>query len=339
VARLSGYNQIPETSPLIPAEKPPRTGLRDFRDRIRSLMTGFGFTETVNYSFTSARAADQLLLAADDPRRRTVKLLNPLTDEQSVMRTTLASGLLETVQRNLSRQRRNLKLFEIGKVFFDNGDGRLPDEFEMLGGIWTGARRPISWHGAESACDFFDLKGIVEGLADGLAVEGARFTQMEDAGCDYVRPGRSARISVSGEPIGFIGEIRRRVLKNMDIDQTSFLFEIDVERLRRQVPTTFSASQIPRYPAVARDITLIVDRSLESSKVLDSVQEMKEPLLERVHLFDVFDGKPIPKGKKSISFRITYRSHEQTLEDEAVNRLHEQITENLLRKFDAALPG
>jgi phenylalanyl-tRNA synthetase beta chain len=125
----------------------------------------------------------------------------------------------------------------------------------------------------------------------------------------------------------------------MDIDQPCFLFEIDVERLRSQVPTSVSASPIPRYPAVTRDVTLIVDRALESSQILGCVQDMKEPLLERVHLFDVFDGKPIPTGKKSISFRITYRSHEQTLEDEAVNRLHEKITEDLLRAFDADLPG
>ncbi len=339
VARLSGYNRIPETSPLIPAEKPPRTGLREFRARIRTLMTGFGFSETVNYSFASARAADQLLLAGDDPRRKAVKLLNPLTEEQSVMRTTLAAGLFETVQRNLSRQLRDLKLFEIGKVFLDNGADRLPEETEMLAAIWTGGRLPFSWHSDQTPCDFFDIKGAVEGLLEGLAVHEVGFTRMPDARCDYLRPGSSALITAGEEEIGFLGEVHRRVRKNFDIDQPCFLFEIDGERLGRQVPTTVSASPIPRFPSVSRDITLIVDRAVESRQLLDRVNEMDEPLVEKVVLFDLFEGEPIPKGKKSVSFRIVYRSHEKTLEDESVNRLHQKLTQTLLDDFDAALPG
>ena len=338
-ARLSGYNQIPETSPLIPAEKPPRTERRDLRDRIRSLMTGFGYTETVNYSFASERSADQLGLTADDPRRNTVRLLNPLTDEQSVMRTTLCSGLLETVRRNLSHQIRDLKLFEIGKVFIDSKTADLPREMEMLGGVWTGGRRPPSWHGPQNPCDFFDIKGSVEGLLDGIAIAEARFTRLADEDCDYLRPGHSARILVAEEPLGVIGEVRRQVLRQFDVDQPVFWFEIDAERLQAHIPSEIAAAPIPRYPAVSRDITLIVDRKLESSHILDRVQEKKEPLVEKVTLFDVFEGKPIPEGKKSISFRITYRSHEQTLEDESVNRLHEKITDELIRTFDAVLPG
>jgi phenylalanyl-tRNA synthetase beta chain len=339
VARLSGYERIQETSPLIPADKPPRAGRRDFRSRVRSLMTGFGFSEAINYSFASNRSADQLLLPENDPRRKTVRLLNPLTEEQSVMRTTLAAGLLETVQRNLSRQVRDLKLFEIGKVFIDSGTDELPEEIEMLGGIWTGSRRPISWHSPETPCDFFDIKGAVEGLVKGLSVPGVDFTQLDDAHCDYVRPGRSALIAAGGEPIGFVGEVRRRVLNHFDIDQPCFLFEIDVRALRRRLPTTVSATAIPRFPAVSRDITLIVDRLLESSRILACVHDMKEPLVEQVVLFDVFDGKPIPAGKKSVSFRITYRSHEQTLKDDSINQLHEGISQKLLDSFDAVLPG
>jgi phenylalanyl-tRNA synthetase beta chain len=303
------------------------------------MMTGFGFSEAINYSFASRRTADQLLLAENDPRRKTVPLLNPLTEEQSVMRTTLAAGLLEAVQRNLSRQVRDLKLFEIGKVFIDSGSDELPEEIEMLGGIWTGNRTPVSWHGPETPCDFFDLKGAVEGLMKGLAVTGVGYSQLEDGRCDYVRPGRSALISAAEKPIGFVGEVRRRVLNHFDIDQPCFLFEIDVEALHRLLPTAVSAAPIPRFPAVSRDITLIVDRSVEASRILARVQDMKEPLVEQVGLFDVFDGEPIPRGKKSVSFRITYRSHEQTLKDESINPLHERISKELLGAFDASLPG
>ena len=339
VARLSGYDRIPATSPLIPADHPPRAGRRDFRNRVRSLMTGFGFSEAINYSFASRRSADQLLLPEDDPRRKTVALLNPLTEEQSVMRTTLAAGLLETVRRNLARQVRDLKLFEIGKVFIDSGTGELPEEIEMIGGIWTGSRVPVSWHGTETPCDFFDIKGTVEGLMKGLAIADVAHTRLEDARCDYVRPGRSALVSADGEPFGFVGEVRRRVLHHFDIDQPCFLFELDAEALRRRLPTTIFAAPIPRFPAVSRDVTLIVDRALEASRILGRVHDMNEPLVERVVLFDVFDGEPITAGKKSVSFRITYRSHEQTLQDESINQLHERISQELLAAFDADLPG
>ena len=339
VARLWGYNRIPQTSPLIPAQKPPRTERRDFRGRIRTLLTGFGFTETVNYSFAASRAVDLLQLDPQDRRRRSVALLNPLTEDQSVMRTTLTSGLLETVRRNLTRQMRDLKLFEIGKAFIDNGPGQLPEEIEILGGILTGRRFPLAWHSEDVPCDFYDIKGAVEGLLEGLSVDGVGFTRLPDEACDYFRPGRSARILARSENIGIVGEVHPAVMKHFDIDQTVFLFEIELERLRSQMPDTVCAAPIPRFPAVSRDITLILDEDTEARLILDRLKDMNEPLVERVALFDVFTGSPVAEGKKSLSFRITYRSHEKTLEDESVNRLHQKISKALLEEFDAVLPG
>ncbi len=339
VARLWGYNRILQTSPLIPAQKPPRTERRDFRGRLRTLLTGFGFTETVNYSFAAIRSADLLQLDPKDRRRRTVVLLNPLTEEQSVMRTTLTPGLLETVRRNLTRQIRDLKIFEIGKAFIDNGEGRLPEEIEILSGIQTGRRFPPAWCTEDTPCDFYDIKGAVEGLLEGLSVGEIGFTRLPDEACDYFRPGRSARILAHGEDIGFVGEVHPAVLKNFDLDQTVFLFEMELEQLLSQVPDAVFAAPIPRFPAVSRDITLILDADTEARRILERLKDMNEPLMENAVLFDVFTGSPVAEGKKSLSFRITYRSHEKTLEDESVNRLHQKISKALLDAFDAALPG
>jgi phenylalanyl-tRNA synthetase beta chain len=310
----------------------------EVRKGIRRLMTGFGFSETINYSFIASISGDRLRLKPEDPRRSTVAILNPLSEEQAVMRTSLIPGLLETMQRNLSRQEKNLKLFEIGKVYLATAAEQLPEETEYLAGLWTGNRSEVSWHSKESACDFYDLKGVVEGLLQGLAITAVDTTRLPNAACTYLRPGYSAEILVQGAALGRMGEIHPEVRSIFDLKQTAYLFELDVDALLSLVPKTKQSKPIPKFPAVSRDITLIVDKKIASGNLLRFVDALAEELIENIHLFDVFDGKPIPAGMKSISFRITYRSSARTLEDDEVNQLHKNITSRLLKEFDASLP-
>ena len=171
VARLWGYNQIPTRMPHVAAGNARVHPLRQAKTRLRQLMRGQGFTETVNYSFISDAAVDALLLVEDDPRRRTVKILNPLSEDQAVMRTTLVPGLLETMERNQAQQVKNLKCFELGKVFEDCGRDTQPREEEMLAGLWTGVRTETAWFGKPMVCDFYDIKGAVESLLAALQIE------------------------------------------------------------------------------------------------------------------------------------------------------------------------
>lgn len=339
VARLWGYDNIPETLPRISVQSRPHPPQLALRDRVRRLMNGFGFSEAINYSFMASQACDDLRLAPDDPRRRTVRILNPLTEDQSVMRSSLVPGLLLAMGRNLSRQNRTIRLFEVGKIFISNGKDRLPDETEMVAGLLSGLRNNPQWHFRETDADFYDIKGVVEGLLEGLHIREAGFTRLEDRLCTYTRAGYTARISDGTDDIGLVGEIDPRVLQNFDLKQTAYIFEIDLPRLAALIPETTRAEAIPVFPAVSRDVTLIVDKDLESGKILDGVLGSGEKLVESVHLFDVFEGAPVPEGKKSISFRITYRSHEKTLEDEQVNRLHQKLSGDLVSAFKAALPG
>jgi phenylalanyl-tRNA synthetase beta chain len=155
----------------------------------------------------------------------------------------------------------------------------------------------------------------------------------------YLRHGTSAQIIMPNhERIGTIGEITPNVLDQFDIHQPVFVFEIDLDALVGRVPKTKKAHDIPKYPAITRDFTLIIDQALEAQKVINHVWQLNEDLVENVHLFDVFDKDPIPQGKKSISFRITYRSFHRTLEDEAANQVHQKLTQHLLDAFDATLP-
>ena len=338
VARLSGYNNIPTTFPAMPAEgRRPDHRIR-LRNQIKGLMSGLGFTEATTYSFVAEASCDRLRMKEGDPRRSMIHILNPLTEDQAVMRTTLVPGILETMRFNMARQIKNLRVFEIGKIFLKSDQQVLPREPEMLIALWTGARTDASWYSRETLCDFYDIKGAVEALMRALKVDSVRFTAMADKSCEYTRPGHTAQIMASGVQVGLVGELHPMVAENYDLKQAAFIFELDLEKMAGLIPETGNSKSIPRFPAIYRDITIIIDRKIESQTVLEAVENFQEELIERLHLFDVFEGDPIATGKKSVSFRITYRSPGKTLEDEDIADLHKSITERLLKAFDAALP-
>ncbi|HSV93804.1 MAG TPA: phenylalanine--tRNA ligase subunit beta, partial [Desulfobacterales bacterium] len=339
VARLAGFDTIPVTFPALPAGARYDAPRLELRRRMRERLNGCGFSEVITYSFVHGRSCDRLQLADGDPRRRVVTVLNPLAEDQAVMRPSLLPGLLETLRFNLAQQTRRVKLFEIGKVYLDRGAGELPEEPEIAAGLWSGPRAPLAWHGRETACDFYDLKGAVETLLSGLKLDDVRFERLPDAECLTLRPGHAARIVHGEREIGRVGEVHPAVAKAYDLKQTAFVFELDVAAVEAAVSAIRFRMRTPRFPAVTRDVTLVVDRGLEAQAVLDAIAGMGIRLLEHVQVVAVFDGDPVPAGKRSLSFRLTYRSPEKTLEDGEVNALQQTVTDRLLGEFRASLSG
>ncbi|MDM8540209.1 phenylalanine--tRNA ligase subunit beta [Desulfococcaceae bacterium HSG9] len=337
IARLCGYNTIATTFPLIPGEARSLNPAIVLRNRIKDLLNGFGFSEAITYSFIGGSSYDSLRLEPNDPRRKAVGVLNPISEEQNVMRTTLIPGLLGAMQHNLLQQNKNLKLFEIGSVFMhaDNNDG-LPDEIEILAGLQTGLRTARNWQTSAQDSDFYDIKGALEALFNHLGVANVKFTSQPSELCHYVRPGHTARILIKDEVIGQAGEVHPDVLRNYDLKQTAFIFEIDIQRLTPHLPETVEFQPITKFPAIARDVTLIVGREKEAGDLLKTVADTGENLVENVQLLDIFTGDSIPNDQKSVSFRIIYRSAEKTLDDETINRLHAKIADKLRRSFDAS---
>ena len=339
VARLAGFDAIPVTFPTLPAGARHDAPRLELRRRVRDLLNGCGFSEVITYSFVHGQSCDRLRLAPDDPRRRSVTVLNPLAEDQAVMRPSLLPGLLESLRFNLAQQTRRVKIFEIGKVYHGRGAGELPDEPEIAAGLWSGARQPLSWHGKETACDFYDVKGAVETLLSGLKLEGVRFERLPEAECLTLRPGHAARIAHGEREIGRVGEIHPTVGKAYDLKQAAFVFELDVAAVEALVSAIRFRMRTPRFPAVTRDVTIVVDRGIEAQSVLDAIEGMRVGLLESVQVVAVFDGDRIPAGKRSLSFRLTYRSPDQTLEDGEVNTLQQTVTDRLLGEFHASLSG
>ncbi len=341
-ARLWGYDHIPETLPQMPVyAEAPKQMIR-FRDRVKELMTGFGLTETVNYCFVHESSSDRVRIPENDPRRKHVKVLNPLTEDQAVMRTTLIPGLLETVRRNFSQQNRNLKLFETGKIFIDQGKDVLPDETEMLAGIWTGLRYPSSWVHDDIECDFYDIKGVVEAFLEAVKLKTAEFTQIPADAHDYTLPGRGARITIESggrkTQIGVIGELHPFTAGQYDLKKPVYVFEIDLDLLASMIPGAPIYQPASKYPAIDRDITLILDKPTETGTVQSYIENLDESLVEAVTLITVYAGEKLPENKKSVTFRLTYRSFHGTLEDETITALNKSITDNLIDQFDAQLP-
>ena len=338
VARLEGYDTIPTTFPAVPAKGRMASAAITQRQQIRDILIGFGFNEIINYSFNHPDACDYLRLPETDDRRRQVSILNPLSEDQTVLRTSLIPGLLEVMQRNLFQQIKSVKIFESGRVFIKQANGQLPIEKEVLSGLWTGLRQVSAWHSQDEPCDFYDLKGVLETLFEGQNLPMVTFSRLPQEECFYTRHGYSARIVYESLVLGTVGEVHPQVLKNYDLRQPAYIFELDLSRILSLIPSHISAAAIPRFPFTTRDVTLIVGTAVEAAEIIVAIEKLDEALIESLYIFDVFSGDPIPAGKKSISIRIIYRSAQKTLVDEDVNHIHKQLTHNLLGAFKATLP-
>jgi phenylalanyl-tRNA synthetase beta chain len=328
VARLAGYDEIPVTLPegLVDVPKPPlEAGLRQ---NARHILQGLGFCEAVTYSFQ----AERLLGILGQGKSGPLPLANPLSEEQAVMRTSLLPGLLEALRRNVLRQAQNVRLFEIAKVFIPQAGADLPREEQWLAGVMYGSRDEDSWLLPMEPLDFFDLKGVVEALLQGLQVPEAGFIQENLPG--YFLCG--ARVDSHGRNLGTLGALSPAVAEKLDLDGQVFVFQLNFEALC-QAASPPLYSPLPRYPAVYRDLALVLPASIPAAQVAEALYARGKPWLHQAHLFDMYAGQPIPAGKRSLAFHLTYRDPERTLTDEEVDLRHQQLVEALAMELGAEL--
>ncbi|HET8562512.1 MAG TPA: phenylalanine--tRNA ligase subunit beta [Candidatus Binatia bacterium] len=335
LARLYGYQKIPTTLPLLR----PGGGKTDHRLRrermIRSFLVGEGLVEVINLPFTSARL-NQLfsgLWGSVSP----VRVLNPLAKESDEMRLSLVPGLIESLRVNLAQQAKGFCGFHLGKVFrlAPNGD---PEERQCLSGLLYGSRRRIGLHAHEpSLLTFLDCKGLVEGILDVMQVS-RRVGWSNNDVTAALHPGRAAVIISEEKKLGYLGEIHPNVREELDLP-LFLLFELDFEELVEYAPREKTARFLPRFPAVERDLAVVVDEGFPSQQIIEWVRKLNNSLIENVEVFDEYRGAPIPDGKKSLAYKISYRSEDRTLTDSEVKALHEQIVGEIGEIFGAQLRG
>jgi len=337
IARIHGYGNIPSSLPALAVGTETSSDKRLLANHIRTIFNGYGYSEVINYSFTTPASADALGLTADDTGRKVIQLKDPLSEDMSVMRTGLAYGLLETMRKNISAGNYDLRIFEIGTVYTDIGE-ELPMENEKMGALVTGSRYDGLWHYSDGVqADFYDLKGCLENLFDVLRIRDIRF----ESGCDlpFLHPGRSCSITSDGTVIGFLGDVHPEVLERMDIRRKAVIFELDLQSVALLPREELIYRDIPKFPSVSRDVAFVVDETLEGQSIVNLVLEEKENLLECTDIFDVYTGKGVPGGMKSLAVRFTYRSAEKTLTDSEVDMVHDRLVEKIARHTGAKIRG
>ncbi len=330
VARIIGYDRIPTTmlSQRIPQHNP--STLLALKEKTRDSLTGYGFQEIISYSLNSREMLSKLDAEGSTEMPPLLKLVNPMTVEQEYLRPTLRVNLLTTLAANRRHEEDGIRLFEQGRTYLPRS-GDLPEEPEVVCGVLGGERREPGWQDGGGKLDFYDAKGIMEGLLKRLGVE-ARFEESDDAS---LHPARQAAVITGGKKTGVIGEVHPVVAEAYEIEETVFLLELNLSELLTETAGHRMFEPIRRYPATVRDIALIVDNDIRHQQVLDIIQSF--PLVTQAAIFDVYSGGQVPEGKKSLAYRITYQSANHTLTDEEVDRVQRQILSKLSHQLGATL--
>ena len=328
IARIIGYDEIPTTLPSGTLPEQEADPMRALRERVTDILVGCGMQEIITYPLTSIEALREGVPAAEVTP---LKVANRITPEQEYMRTSLRAGLLQTLSANEKREEGSIMLFEVGKVYLPE-EGELPKEPFMVGAVLCSPRLNRSWHGESQTLDFFDVKGIVETLLQRLGAA-ATFEPTDE---ESFSRGRAARIVLGDAEAGIMGELHPRVAESFDITSRSvYLFEIDMDKLLPISLAPHAYRPVPRFPPTIRDLALVVESETPSRRVQDIIEQ--SPLAGEVTLFDVYTGDQVPRGKKSLAFRIAYQSPKRTLTDEEVNKEQERVLRQLADQLGATL--
>jgi len=323
----------------VPGRVEGRGGLSADQRRLRGVadtLRGAGLNEVITWSFGDPSWHDRLRLDADDARRRTVVISNPLSQDQSVMRTMLLPGLLATAQRNAAVREQRIHLFEIGTTFHPESgatSNTLPREVRRVGVLLLGTWEEDSWNAARLPTDLFLVKGVVERLLYSLGVCGVFGRAAEP----FLHPGKSAVIGVGDQPIGWLGEVHPLVLQAFDLPAGALAAELDAGALLSMGAGVPLFEDLLTFPAVEHDLALVVDRDVAAAAVVSAVRAAGGPLLRSVSVFDVFEGAQVGEGKKSLALRLSFRSSERTLAEAEVNEARAGMLEALRVSMGAEL--
>ena len=331
LARLHGYDQIPTTLPWVRNSGVKNDVRLAWERKLRALLAGEGLTEVVNLPFTT-ESLNASFPGVDRRATSAVSVLNPLAKENAEMRHSLIPGLCENFKLNLAFKARGFHAYHLGKVFDRGADGEI-GERTNIAGLMYGPRARLGLRlSEERAADFLRSKGLVEAvlelfhMSDSVTWVSARTASLH--------PGKSVNLLYGEAPLGYLGELHPDIAQQLELP-SFFLFELDFEKLLEYAPARILINALPRFPAVERDVALVVDRDFTSQRVIDLIKGLGETLIEHVEVFDQYLGAPIPEGKKSLAYKISYRAEDRTLTDTEINDLHQRLVEQLSKTFGA----
>ncbi|MFC4409837.1 phenylalanine--tRNA ligase subunit beta [Chungangia koreensis] len=322
VARLYGYDEIPMTLPEGEAVPGGLTPYQAKRRQVRAYMEGAGLYQAITYSLASTETAQQFALK-DAP---VTELLMPMSEERSTLRQSVIPHLLEAATYNVARKVDSVALYEIGSVFLGTTADELPNEEEHIAAVITGKWVDHSWQGEQKSVDFYVLKGIVEGLFELLGQSNE--VSYQKAVIDGLHPGRTAEVLLSGERIGFIGQLHPSEQKARDLKET-YVMELDLAKILNVDVEPLLYTAVPRFPSISRDIAMVVDRAQAAGELESVIRKAGGKLLKEVKVFDLYEGEKMEEGKKSVAFSLNYFDPERTLTDDEVVNAHNKVLEAL----------
>ncbi len=334
IARIYGFQRIKTTMPKTVLSTSISDRKKSCVNSIKEVVRRYGFNEAINFSFMNETNLDLLNIPSDDRRRRAVTIKNPLRKEDSLLRTNLIPSLVENFLYNFSRGVKDIRIFEMSRVF-ENMDRPLPLEINSMGGIYFKDNKPALWK--EDAGSFYIVKGVLEAVFDDLHIKDYAFSSTKEP---FLHPGQSCDIYVSGSNIGFLGALSPVVVEKLDLKVTKpevIVFEIDVDKFFSMTSLTLQYSPIPRFPYVERDIAIIIDEKYHSTELVNLIKGYPSELIEDVIIFDHYKGKNIPGDKKSLALTIRYRAKDRTLTEAEVEDIHQGIVKYVSAETGGAL--
>jgi phenylalanyl-tRNA synthetase beta chain len=336
ISRVYGYERIPETR--MADELPPQRnnpGLEN-EERLRDLLVEMGLQEVVNYRLTSPdREARRLPPGVSPDDKPYVRLANPIASDRFVLRHSLLSSLLEVTERN-AHLRERMGLFEIGPIFLASEEGDLPDELQRLSLILTGPRTQAGWQAADSSSmDFYDLKGILEGLFAGLRIENVSY---EPSKYPIFHPGKCARVKIGERECGVLGELHPQVREHYDLPPTPLLAaDLDLGVLMAAIPADYYVQPMPAFPPTLEDLAVVVDEGLPADQVEAMIRQAGGNMVKAVRLFDIYTGEQVGSGKKSLAYSLTYQADDRTLTDKDAAQIRQRIIRRLEQELGARI--
>lgn len=320
VARFYGYANIPTTLPSSSATKGGLSKKLEVENVVRNVAEQFGFCEAMTYSFESPKVFDRLCIDEADPCRKVVKISNPLGEDFSVMRTLPLHGMLTSLSTNFNRRNKNVRLYEIANVYIPNEDeSKLPDERTQL------------TLGMFGEGDFFDLKGVVEEVLEATGIKDMK-TYDPNAGKNFLHPGRQANVLVGDTVVAYLGEVHPEVAENYNMKTKAYVAVIDMPTVMQLANFTVKYTGIAKYPAVSRDISMVMKKEILVGEVEEIIRKKGGKLLEEYRLFDIYEGDQIEKGYKSVAYSISFRAADHTLEEQEITAVMDKILKGLEEK-------
>jgi phenylalanyl-tRNA synthetase beta chain len=324
IARIYGYSNVPTTIISSVNSRGGKSTKQKLDDKVIETLICSGLNQSISYSFVSPKVFDKILLPKDSSLRKVVAIKNPLGEDYSIMRTTTIPSMMEALGRNYSRNNQCARLFEMGKVYIPTEDGnKLPEE------------RNIVTVGLYGDVDYLHIKGVVENILENLGID--KFSFKRESENPSFHPGKTASLYIKKDLVGILGEVHPDTAENYEVDERCYIAELNLDVLYKCSNMDKKYKSLPKFPAVTRDMAVLVDDSVLVQDIEDIMYKQGGNLVESIKLFDVYKGEQIPEGKKSIAYALIYRVENRTLTDNEVNKVHDKIVRTLENRLGAQL--